>query len=119
MLSFNNIFSHIKFVIYHAQKSKEAAQLKNAKEAQQKKAKEEESNKDNDHTENNENECSGGKDDNSMEANKNASQGGTPVSKTAVKSDDAIEVSIVHFHIDPGHYSKSSRSRLTFQLMQY
>ena len=79
-------------------------QLKKAKEAEQKKAKEEKN----------------GTDDDSEEANENASLGGTPVASIVVeKSNDANEVSIDHFHIDPGHYSKSSRSRPAIQLMQY
>ena len=90
---------------------KEAAQLKKAKEAQQKKAEEEESDEDNNPTENNENKNAGGKDDDSMETNKNASPGGTPVAKIVAKSDDAIKVLIAHFHINPGPYSKLSLSR--------
>ena len=83
---------------------KEYHTLKKAKEAEKMKDKEEKS----------------GRDKDCKEGNEDASLGGTPVASIVVeKSKDAIEVSIAHFHIDPGHYSKSPWSCPTIYLMQY
>ena len=77
-------------------KSKKASQSKKAKQSDKKKDEEED------------------------EGSEDASTDGTPVASIVVETTQAsIEVSIAHFHIDPGHYSKSPRSCSIIQLMHY
>ena len=57
--------------------------------------------------------------DNCSVDKRSKSTGGTPVAEIVAKSEVAIKVSIAHFHINPGHFSKLSLSRhvLPFQLL--
>ena len=93
MIYFITFFYYITFFYLSILKSKKASQSRKAKQS---------------------------KDEEEDEGPEDASTEGTPVASIVVETTQAsVEVSIAHFHIDPGHYSKSPRSRSTIQLMHY
>ena len=79
-------------------KSKKSGQSRQAKQSDKEKDEEEGSHKDRDLN----------------EGAEDGSHGDTPVAVVVVD-----EVSIAHFQIEPGHYSKSRRSRPKIQFMHY